>query len=231
MILDIVQTTKNEILTYRQALNQQNQIQDLRNTHDELAIIQRTFLRVSVAFELLYPFLKTIELSSIADQIKSIRLYLQDSRQDFADNSNYKQAPSIGRIGSMVNSLVKILEQIWSIHAQNQFQSYAELAKIAKSLPRMQKYGNDIDLLLNNLNHASRSLPDRKKWSDFQTKLNELSTLLDSIEGLPSEKITFLNKIRNHGATLSDFTPELLKWCADMGLDESLSVRFKNDAN
>lgn len=231
MILDIIGKTRDELTSYQQALNQQNQIQDIHNTNNQLTDIQKTLRQPIYTFEALSSRLDAAELKSLGSQIQTIQYSLTNSRKEFVQNSVYKQSPYLGLTSKSIIAVSQALKQLWYSYAQKQLRSYGELAEIARALPKMQERMDEIDKLLLYLKHASGSLPDQKKWDEFHTRLTTLSKLLDSIEGLDADKRAFLNKIRNHQSTLADFTPELLSWCAEMGLKELLSVRFKNDAS
>lgn len=228
MLPDVVRETQVELDKYEVALTQQNQIQHIQDTLSELIAIQKQCSRVIVAYDLLKPHLGSVEQEAIFNSIEGIHSRLNNSRTDFIDGT-YRQAQMLGNIKHLVNSLHSNMEKLWMLYVQDKIRPFDELTRIAKTLPQMRQYTSQLDTLITELNITAKSLPNVRIWGDFHAKLNQVASLLKDIEGLSREKRDFLNIVLSGQASLHHITPEILEWCAEVGLSNSLILRFRND--
>lgn len=227
MLPNIIVATNRALDEYVQSQTQIKQRDHIQNTLQGLVALQKQCSQIAIAYELLQPHLVHREKLPITLSIRNISSRLKNSSAEF-NKEAYQQARDLSQIASSVKSLHDNLTELWLVYAQDKMRTYQELARIARTLPQMNQSIPQIDKLIHEMASATKNLPTMSSWSMFHSQLQRLAELLDDIQGLPQEKRELLQLISDGKATLKDITPDLLKWCREIGLSDSLVLRFDN---
>lgn len=230
MILDLIEKTNTQLQAYTLAQSQKNQHVAIQNTYKEIVKLEKELDGLLKAYQLRKHFLSDDISKSVKEKLKNIKQQLQLSENFFLEEKNYKQSITLDIIQKSVKSAKNDISRAWMIYVQKQKQPYQELANIADTLPQMKNKTGQIESLIQQLERIAQKLPNKNIWSEFESKKQQLAILLDNLQGLGEEKRQFLERIRTRRASVSDLTPDLLKWCEEQGISSSLAVRFKDRA-
>jgi|GEM_PF-1865240 len=158
--------------------------------------------------------------SSIKDSLQSA---VEACGQKTDDRS--LDADTVSAFKSSIQLCRNSAENAWKAAAE-QLAGYVEksLSSLSSILPDNEK--ERASYLQHDLATAKKNLPgSSESIAVFKANVKEGETIVNALN-LDSEADSFIQKVRNQTATVSDLTPHILDWLRENNLNRQLKIRF-----
>jgi uncharacterized coiled-coil DUF342 family protein len=224
------------IITLVQAADKQQQdIEQLRIAKDEAKVIsemlstledvEKSTRRLTSLYALACASLQNEDVQGFAASISKLVGDITISRANLL--SEHRQVPQLNAILKKMKTLSTDIENAWQKYAIEQVAPSLDLLRLVQQLPEVRSQEQELHALHIQLQHFIAQTPlNAGSLSDFESALQELKQRLTHLEGLNSEVRTFLFKVQNGTATLSDMTEEVYQWCRQIQHASAFQVRF-----
>ena len=149
---------------------------------------------------------------SIRQECKSILSAIVSSRSNFAHD--LRQANALLWAESSLQETQKNIEHQWRSYANEQVRDPLHLLNLVKYLPEVATQADLYDALKKRLQRCINEVPKHpEQLAIFEQNVQELTRLLNAIQGLDIAVKEFLQKVIDGQATIKDLTPDVRVWC------------------
>lgn len=212
-----------------------DRVDELTNILKNTGAVKDTLLGIVKVLELVQHFDALLSLlqqrlpsentQRLVFRIDSVLQEVKASHKSF--ETELRQTKQLSSLYTKVQNLVKDVEVLWKIYAQNQTEQPFELLKLVLHLPEMQTQYGTLTSLQTRLVYFFDNPPlTTTQLSDFDQIMQQLTQHLERIEGLDAEITRFLQKTLNKQATLADLTENILQWCQQGKHADAFAIRF-----
>ena len=180
--------------------------------------LEKEKIRLDNLIDFKYVMGKNIEnlsLKSIVDKLKEIQEHIDYDQVD-------------DREGTQVHLVIDKIES----QLKMEWKNYCQLMTngVITTLTNVKPFFTDedeINIIINTLMGYENMWPiNREKYDRFIENIELAKNKIDSLE-LTDEVRRFIRRITSNNATLSDLTPDILKWVKDNGYESKIKLKFK----
>lgn len=228
MIGELCSQLRQQLAEAGRLEQQQDEMQDIKATLDTLNMVRETIRKLKVPYQVVWSRLPVDDIQSIRQQTASIAESIEASRSDFEHNR--RQIQPLKKIEKDVQSIQKSLDARWKMYAQAQLSPHEEMLKLVRALPEIAGQEQAINELLSHLRAYTKELPSsHAKLTEFDTRLQQLSSRLATLQGLSPGVRDFLRKVQDGTATLHDLSDDILHWCRQGDHARVFTITFRGE--
>jgi DNA repair ATPase RecN len=214
---------------------QQQELEQLRIARDEakvisemlstLADVEKSAWQLTSLYALARASLQNEDVQGFAADMSKLAGDITVSREKLP--SEHRQVPQLNAVLKKMKALVTDIESAWKKYATEQVTPSLELLRLVLQLPEVRSQEQEFQDLSTQLQRFISQPPlNATSLSAFDNTLQELKQRLTRLEGLNAEVRTFLFKVQNGTATLSDMTEEVYQWCRQAQHASAFQVRI-----
>lgn len=227
MIVQLSEKIKGLAEQKREMEKFRNELQNLSLTNSELQTVSSEVNKLKSNYNLIYSRLPETYIANIESRVKEFVKQVKNSRMDFSNER--RQTVSLKNITGNIRELNTNLAASWKIAADILLKPYFELYDLVRQLPDFQSKSAELSLLKNRLDYFKNNMPvDIKEMRQFDQILESFKLTLASIQGLTQDIQSFLTKVVNHTATISDLNEEIVAWCNQADRGKVFQIQFRN---
>jgi len=227
MISTLLNHTCAKIELAKRLKDAQSEVKAVEATQAELDKLLGTTRQLISTLEVCRDRLGEESISPVLTKATVVAQEVQASRKRFAEGTNRRENPHLSDTGRKVQTAFKDLSNLWRNHAQAQLDPYLELLHLVTYLPEVAASEQEIRKLVSEISTQLARPPQSPAQLDqFDERLADLGRRLESVSRLPNEVRSFLTKVVERKATLTDITPPVWSWVEEGGRASSFSIIF-----
>lgn len=205
---------------------QQDEEKNIKATLDKLNTLQTSIHNLKVRYQVVSSRFAILDIESMQQKAAMIAQEVESSRANF--ETQRRQVTALSKSEKDVQNLMKDIDIRWRSYAQQKTKPHTEMLKLVGSLPEIAQQQDAIQELLTQLNRLTATSPSsHEKLTDFDTTLQKLQRRFESLQGLSTAVLEFLQKTQQGTATFSDLNDEVLAWCQQGDHAKAFTISFR----